>query len=89
MKELFKWAKMSVRQFINKDEVFNRMVSFEDRSRERETIKVHRILWNVKEDKITILLSIPSKSIDTKRKVLQFIATHYDPIGWITTIVSE
>uniref|UniRef100_A0A8R1E6R3 Uncharacterized protein n=1 Tax=Caenorhabditis japonica TaxID=281687 RepID=A0A8R1E6R3_CAEJA len=57
-----------------------------DRARE-ETVKLLGHLWDCNDDTITIKIPKPPEGVPTKREVVSFLASIYDPMGILSPII--
>lgn len=84
LKEIFRKAKMNLREFLVNNEEQMVLLPKEDRASEEGT-KILGIPWNVKRDELTIKFpKIPEDEKITKRTILSRIAQVFDPLGWVS-----
>ncbi|MCA4774575.1 hypothetical protein IHO13_05250, partial [Wolbachia endosymbiont of Mansonella perstans] len=83
MKDIFKNASMNIREFFSNDNDFNKLIPENDRAEVSQTKKILGINWNPVTDSIGIVLKPWDSSVLTKRAILQFIASQYDPLGFL------
>ncbi len=82
MNEKLREIRMNLRDWATNDEVVLRAIPKEKRERSGEgTIKVLRIMWNKKTDTISCKMNGSLSQEDTKRNVLKFLASIYDPLN--------
>ncbi|VDN26231.1 unnamed protein product [Gongylonema pulchrum] len=81
-KELFRGAEMNIRGFISSSQQFNRRIP-KDSHTNVEVIKVLGVPWEPKEDQIVLQIAASTEVTITKRTILHFLASIYDPAGWI------
>ena len=86
-KSLFQSAKMNIREFVSNDSNFNNSLPSEDKGANKGTIKVLGLPWSPEEDRIIMKIQVPNESLNTKRKILHFIASNFDPLGWLAPII--
>ncbi|MCP9264732.1 Integrase core domain containing protein [Dirofilaria immitis] len=85
-KEIFKKATMNVREFLSNDKEFNKRLPVDDlNTSNKETF--FRLNWNHNLDTMQLRLRPWSNKKLTKRIILQFIASQYDPLGYLTPIM--
>ncbi len=84
-KELFQDASLNLCEWCSNSTEFLQSIPEQDKTTPKK-MKVLGLLWDVKEDKLKIA---PSKHIDeflcypTKRQVLNMVASHFDPLGFL------
>lgn len=86
-KSLFQSAKMNIREFVSNDSNFNNLLPSEDEGTHKGTIKVLGLPWSPEEDKIIMKIQVPKELLNTKRKILHFVASNFHPLGWLATII--
>uniref|UniRef100_A8PJP4 Pao retrotransposon peptidase family protein n=1 Tax=Brugia malayi TaxID=6279 RepID=A8PJP4_BRUMA len=84
MKNIFNDASMNVREFLSNNKEFNSKIPEQDRAETNKFKKILGINWNSDEDIIQITLKPWKDQVPTKRTVLQFLASQYDPFGFLT-----
>lgn len=87
-KKLFLDAGMNIRDFASSNADINKFIYEEELSKVDSRCKILGIAWDTTTDEFEIRLSQPSAATTwTKRRVLQSVASNYDPFGWITPVV--
>ena len=82
-KLIFQDAKMNLRAFISNDPATHDVFQTEDKAH-RTQLKVVGVRWDSTQDVIQIpTLPVPTTE-PTKRSILKFIASHFDPLGLIS-----
>ncbi|VDN29658.1 unnamed protein product [Gongylonema pulchrum] len=85
LKEIFKKAQMNMREFLSNPIQFNKSIPESDRKKEQLT-KVLGIMWNSTTD--TLCVRLPNIEGEVmKRKILQGIASIFDPLGLISPAI--
>uniref|UniRef100_A0A1I7WQ34 Retrotrans_gag domain-containing protein n=1 Tax=Heterorhabditis bacteriophora TaxID=37862 RepID=A0A1I7WQ34_HETBA len=85
-KEIFSDASMNLREFISNNEAFNQFLQQEGNPQQKST-KILGIKWNNICDILSFSLPTYSATVLTKRSILKFIASIYDPLGLISPIL--
>uniref|UniRef100_A0A915DHN4 Reverse transcriptase domain-containing protein n=1 Tax=Ditylenchus dipsaci TaxID=166011 RepID=A0A915DHN4_9BILA len=81
-KNLFRMAQMNVREYISNCPDVNEAIPSEDRLLKRNP-KVLGVKWDNVEDNLHICFPTSKReSVLTRRKVLQEMASMFDPLGW-------
>ena len=87
-RNIFQAASMNLREWMSNSTEFLSLIPDNDRAH-GENIKVLGIHWNPKEDNLRI--KAPNiemlNAVDTKRKLLQTVATIFDPLGYFSTVI--
>ncbi|VDN01939.1 unnamed protein product, partial [Onchocerca ochengi] len=83
MKSIFKDASMNIREFFSNTKEFNAQIPEQDLAEVNETKKILGMNWNPHNDSIEIILKPWSNHEPTKRTILQFIASQFDPSGYL------
>uniref|UniRef100_A0A1I7V6A5 Integrase catalytic domain-containing protein n=1 Tax=Loa loa TaxID=7209 RepID=A0A1I7V6A5_LOALO len=86
MKSIFNEALMNLREFLSNDEEFYAGLPYEDRAMRKNT-KILGIPWNPCQDIIQAKLNPWTEQELTKRTILQFVASQYDPLGFLVPIM--
>uniref|UniRef100_A8QHS0 Pao retrotransposon peptidase family protein n=1 Tax=Brugia malayi TaxID=6279 RepID=A8QHS0_BRUMA len=86
MKSIFNEASMNLREFLSNDEEFYAELPQQDRAIRKNT-KILGISWNPCQDVIQIKLNPWNDRELTKRTILQFVASQYDPLGFLVPIM--
>uniref|UniRef100_A0A1I7VEH2 Integrase catalytic domain-containing protein n=1 Tax=Loa loa TaxID=7209 RepID=A0A1I7VEH2_LOALO len=86
MKSIFNEASMNLREFLSNDEEFYAGLPHEDRAMRKNT-KILGIPWNPCQDIIQAKLNPWTEQELTKRTILQFVASQYDPLGFLVPIM--
>jgi len=86
IKRIFCDAKMNIREFISNSDVIQKDIPVEDKQ-VAESVSVLGINWDVRKDFVVMKLQNWFAKCVTKRTVLQFIASHYDPLGFLVPIL--
>ncbi|VDM94943.1 unnamed protein product, partial [Onchocerca ochengi] len=88
MKTIFGNASMNIREFLSNDKEFNAKIPEQDRAEEIQIKKILGIYWNPNTD---VIQTNPKPWKDdrepTKRIILQFLASQYDPLGFLTPCI--
>uniref|UniRef100_A0A1I7VKQ3 Integrase catalytic domain-containing protein n=1 Tax=Loa loa TaxID=7209 RepID=A0A1I7VKQ3_LOALO len=77
---------MNLREFLSNDEEFYAGLPHEDRAMRKNT-KILGIPWNPCQDIIQAKLNPWTEQELTKRTILQFVASQYDPLGFLVPIM--
>uniref|UniRef100_A8QAW6 Pao retrotransposon peptidase family protein n=1 Tax=Brugia malayi TaxID=6279 RepID=A8QAW6_BRUMA len=77
---------MNLREFLSNDEEFYAELPQQDRAIRKNT-KILGISWNPCQDVIQIKLNPWNDRELTKRTILQFVASQYDPLGFLVPIM--
>uniref|UniRef100_A0A1I7W8B8 DUF5641 domain-containing protein n=1 Tax=Heterorhabditis bacteriophora TaxID=37862 RepID=A0A1I7W8B8_HETBA len=85
-KQIFHDASMNLRDYISNNSTFNEFLSNEG-CEINESSKILGLHWNTSSDTFTFTISKFTATTTTKRTVLQFIASVYDPLGIIAPIL--
>ena len=90
-KGLFNSASMNLREWASNSQLFMAFVPHQDRVGELKHQRVLGINWNAVTDEFSVSKSILQKlpSVQTKREVLQIIASIFDPLGYFTPSILE
>ena len=90
-KGLFNSASMNLREWASNSQLFMAFVPHQDRVGELEHQRVLGINWNAVTDEFSVSKSISQKlpSVQTKREVLQIIASIFDPLGYFAPSILE
>ncbi|KHN88744.1 hypothetical protein Tcan_00570, partial [Toxocara canis] len=83
LKQIFLEASMNLREWLSNDEEVNRQFEESDRA-EGGLSKILGIGWNVHSDRLELKLKDCTRTnaeVVTKRKVLNQLASNYDPLG--------
>ncbi|VDK45659.1 unnamed protein product, partial [Cylicostephanus goldi] len=92
-KKVFDDAGMNLRDYSSNSRELNSYINEKEGNKVDEYVKILGIGWNIITDELDIKLPIyiADDSIWTKRKVLQKVASIYDPFGWIspTTLIGK
>lgn len=86
-KSIFKDASMNVREFLSNNQTFNEQLPKSDRARMSQIKKILGIKWNPHKDHIQITLNPWTEQTTTKRTILRFIASQYDPLGFLVPLI--
>ncbi|EFO85454.1 hypothetical protein CRE_09915 [Caenorhabditis remanei] len=87
-KELFHDAQMRLTQFFsNSKELNTYMAEQEDSPAEGAEQKILGVQWNTCTDQFGLKLPPPIQNQLTKRRILQTIATAYDPLGILAPVI--
>ncbi|VDN93272.1 unnamed protein product [Brugia pahangi] len=78
---------MNVREFLSNDQTFNEQLPKSDRARMSQIKKILGIKWNPHKDHIQITLNPWTEQTTTKRTILRFIASQYDPLGFLVPLI--
>uniref|UniRef100_A0A1I7VAS5 Reverse transcriptase domain-containing protein n=1 Tax=Loa loa TaxID=7209 RepID=A0A1I7VAS5_LOALO len=82
VKDIFKKTAMNIREFLSNDQNFNKAIPKQDRI-EGGATKILGITWINDKDTIRVTLKPWIEHELTKRSVLQFVASQYDPLGFL------
>ncbi|EJW71152.1 pao retrotransposon peptidase, partial [Wuchereria bancrofti] len=82
-KVIFKDAAMNIREFTSNDKNFNECIPKEDKISDGP-IKLLGITWIPEKDVIKVVQKPWQECEITKRNILRFIASQYDPLGLLT-----
>uniref|UniRef100_A0A1I7WCU0 Pao retrotransposon peptidase family protein n=1 Tax=Heterorhabditis bacteriophora TaxID=37862 RepID=A0A1I7WCU0_HETBA len=85
-KKIFSDASMNLREFISNNEAFNQFLQKEGNPHQKST-KILGIKWNNICDILSFSLPTYCATVLTKRSILKFIASIYDPLGLISPIL--
>uniref|UniRef100_A0A1I7VRE3 DUF1758 domain-containing protein n=1 Tax=Loa loa TaxID=7209 RepID=A0A1I7VRE3_LOALO len=85
MKKIFKEASMNVREFLSNNK-FNKQISRNDLNQTKKE-NFLGLNWNHQGDHINVTLKPWKGKVWTKRSILQFIASQYDPLGFIVPVL--
>jgi len=86
-KSLFSKAAMNLREWLSNDQDVNKFLSPEDRSNSNKQ-KVLGHSWNIEADCISVTSAIKEMTnAETKRTVLQTVASLYDPLGLFSPVI--
>ena len=90
-KGLFNSASMNLREWASNSQLFMAFVPYQDRVGELKHQRVLGINWNAVTDEFSVSKSILQKlpSVQTKREVLQIIASIFDPLGYFAPSILE
>ncbi|MFH4982659.1 hypothetical protein AB6A40_009368 [Gnathostoma spinigerum] len=86
-KQLFAQCKMKLRGFTSNDRNFISKLSDEDKGDLTAETKVLGINWKLKTDEMEMKTKRHKEGTNTKREVLKFVASNYDPLGWISPVL--
>ena len=85
-KQMFKEAGMYLREwYTNNNEVLS-SIPETDQAKQVEKLKVLGIFWNPKEDTLSIAPYKLKGTPDTKRKIVETVATIFDPLGYFVPV---
>uniref|UniRef100_A0A1I7VXM0 Reverse transcriptase domain-containing protein n=1 Tax=Loa loa TaxID=7209 RepID=A0A1I7VXM0_LOALO len=82
VKDIFKKAAINIHEFLSNDQNFNKTIPGQDRI-EGGAIKILGITWINDKDTIRVTLKPWIEHELTKRSVLHFVASQYDPLGFL------
>uniref|UniRef100_A0AC34FGK2 Peptidase aspartic putative domain-containing protein n=1 Tax=Panagrolaimus sp. ES5 TaxID=591445 RepID=A0AC34FGK2_9BILA len=86
VREYFLEASMNVREWLSNDPIVNAAIPDDIRQTSHVT-KVLGLTWDTQKDTLSIVLKHDAlKEPWTKRKVLTFIASTYDPLGFLSPV---
>ncbi|MCP9261006.1 Pao retrotransposon peptidase family protein [Dirofilaria immitis] len=89
VKSIFSEASMNIREFFSNDKSFNAQLPSYDLAEVSRVKKILGISWNPHKDVIEIILKPWTDKKLTKRTILQFIASHFDPLDFLVpTMIS-
>ncbi|MCP9264089.1 Integrase core domain containing protein [Dirofilaria immitis] len=89
VKSIFSKASMNIREFFSNDKCFNAQLPSYDLAEVSRVKKIFGISWNPHKDVIEIILKPWTDKKLTKRTILQFIASHFDLLGFLVpTMIS-
>ncbi|PIO71824.1 integrase core domain protein [Teladorsagia circumcincta] len=88
-KALFRDAGMNLRDYVSNNHQLNQFIKEKEDSKIDERSKILGITWNTTSDELE--LGFPNIIEDesmpwTKRRILQKVASIYDPFGWLTPV---
>ncbi|KIH55161.1 Pao retrotransposon peptidase [Ancylostoma duodenale] len=79
---------MNIRDYVSNNQELNRFMEEQEKSKVDEQCKILGVTWRTTTDKFEIHLSrCTTETTWTKRRVLQKVASTYDPFGWISPVV--
>ena len=85
-KQMFKEAGMYLREwYTNNNEVLS-SIPETDQAKQVEKLKVLGIFWDPKEDTLSIAPYKLKGTPDTKRKIVETVATIFDPLGYFVPV---
>uniref|UniRef100_A0A8R1DFB7 Reverse transcriptase domain-containing protein n=1 Tax=Caenorhabditis japonica TaxID=281687 RepID=A0A8R1DFB7_CAEJA len=85
-KQIFEKMGMNLREYQMNSQKTRQSIPEVDRASE-ETVKLLGHLWNCNSDTITIKIPKPPEGVPTKREVVSFLASIYDPMGILSPII--
>uniref|UniRef100_A0A8R1XYB1 Integrase catalytic domain-containing protein n=1 Tax=Onchocerca volvulus TaxID=6282 RepID=A0A8R1XYB1_ONCVO len=85
-KSIFGDAAMNIREFLSNDKNFNTKIAEQDRAN-MEVKKILGINWDHVKDTIQLAAKPWTGKELTKRAVLQFVASQYDPLGFLVPVM--
>ncbi|CAR98730.1 Protein CBG25525 [Caenorhabditis briggsae] len=84
-KEIFRQAKMNLTQYCSNSDKANEYFAAQEKTEKETGIqKLLGVKWDTTSDEFIYSFPEPKADTITKRKVLKFIATVYDPIGFLS-----
>ncbi|VDN00593.1 unnamed protein product, partial [Onchocerca ochengi] len=89
MKSIFCEASMNVREFLSNNQEFNDIIPEKDRADASQMKKILGINWCHTRDIIQLILKQWTGEKLTKRSVLQFVASQYDPLGFLVPVMIQ
>uniref|UniRef100_A0A183HR02 Reverse transcriptase domain-containing protein n=1 Tax=Onchocerca flexuosa TaxID=387005 RepID=A0A183HR02_9BILA len=89
MKSIFKEASMNIREFLSNDRKFNEIIPEYDRAEVGTYKKILGLNWDPNKDVLQIILKPWKQQELTKRTILQFVASQYDPLGFLVPIMIQ
>ena len=89
--KLFNSASMNLREWASNSQLFMVFVPHEDRVSELDHQRILGINWNAMTDELYVSRPLLQKlpCVQTKRKVLQIIASIFDPLGYFAPSILE
>ncbi|KAK6736070.1 hypothetical protein RB195_019006 [Necator americanus] len=88
LKQLFQDARMNIRDYVSNNQELNRFMEEQENSKVDEQCKILGVTWKTTTDEFEIHLPrCITETTWTKRRVLQKVASTYDPFGWISPVV--
>ncbi|VDK79796.1 unnamed protein product [Onchocerca ochengi] len=87
-KSIFDDAAMNIREFLSSDENFNIKIAEQDRANMKEK-KIRGINWDHVRHTIKLTTKPWTGKELTKRAVLQFVASQYDPLGFLVPMMIQ
>lgn len=91
-RKIFSEISMNIRDWVSNNEEFINAIPEEYRGKQKETVKLLGLTWNLREDTLELkvhddIANKESKANVTKREVLKTLARVYDPCGFAAPLI--